>query len=74
MTLDRDTDLFLLEGEVWLLARTIGSPTYDFMFDRYFACRRPYERPDEVTAIARLGAFDDYPALFGSCAPTASHW
>jgi hypothetical protein len=64
MTLDRDTDLFLLEGEVWLLARTIGSPTFDFMFDRYFACRRPYERPEEVTAIARLGAFDDYPALF----------
>lgn len=64
MTLDRDMDLFLLEGEVWLLARPIESPTYDFMFDRYFACRRPYERPDEVTAIARLGAFDDYDALF----------
>ena len=39
-----------------MAVRRIGDPAYDFAFDNFFACRRPYDRPDQVTAIGRVGA------------------
>lgn len=61
-------DLMLLEDAVWLLAKQTNNPAYDFAFDSSFACRRPWERPDDVTAIARVGAPHDYDALFSEMA------
>jgi hypothetical protein len=60
--LDRGDDLFQLEDAVWLWTSAIGVPIYDFAFERFFACRRPYERPAPLDAIARVGALDDYAA------------
>jgi len=57
-------DLMLAEDAVWLLVQKTGNPAYDFAFDSAFACRRPWSRPDSVTAIARVGAPRDYGALF----------
>lgn len=60
--LRRGDDLFLLEDAVWVWTRPAGVPIYDFEFDRLMACRRPYDRPGEVVAVARVGAVDDYEA------------
>lgn len=56
----RGDDLFLLEDAIWLWTRPVGVPVYDFAFDQLFACRRPYERPAQVEAVARVGALDSY--------------
>lgn len=37
---------------------------YDFAFDRLLACRRPYQLPAGLTAIARVGAIPDYEAYY----------
>lgn len=62
--LSRGDDLFLLEDLVWIWTRPIGIPIYDFAFDQFFACRRPYDRPREVETIARTGALDSYEAAY----------
>ncbi len=58
--MDRGDDLFLLESAVWVWTRPVGVPIYDFEFDRLMACRRPYARPAEIVAVARVGALDSY--------------
>lgn len=53
----------LLEDVVWVLPkppdrhRPFEQDHYDFLFERFFACRRPWQRPPQVPAVARLGAF-----------------
>ncbi|MCB9646275.1 MAG: ATP-grasp domain-containing protein [Deltaproteobacteria bacterium] len=70
VALPRDLDLFALEGALWVASRPVGVPAYDFAFERFFACRRPYQRPTEVTAVGRLGAPEDYPATWAALAAT----
>ncbi len=53
-------DLLLVEDALWVLTRPTGKGVYDLAFDRLLACRRPYHRPDLVTAVARVGAIPDY--------------
>lgn len=53
-------DLVHLDDAIWVAHRTIHSPAYDFAFDRFFPCRRPYSRPNLVPAIGRLGALPSY--------------
>ena len=62
--LQRGEDLFQLEGAVWLWTSQVGLSIYDFAFDQFFACRRPYNRPVEVGVIARVGALDDYASTY----------
>jgi hypothetical protein len=65
MTRDADPDdLLLLDGTLWVLAAPTGVAAYDFPFDRFFPCRRPWQRPAELAAVARVGAFDDYPGRY----------
>jgi len=57
--------LLHLEQSVWIVTREIGLPVYDYAFERHFACDHPWRVPDGgVTAIARLGAAEDYEARF----------
>jgi hypothetical protein len=54
-------DLLHVEDTLWMLAAPTGQGIYDFPFDRFFACRRPYLLPEEgVVAVARAGAWNDY--------------
>ena len=53
-------DLVLVEDAVWLLTMPTGTAVYDFAFDRLLACRRPYQLPPSLTAIARVGAIPSY--------------
>jgi hypothetical protein len=53
-------DVFWLEESIWMATAQMDLPSYDFAFDTYFACRRPYIRPEKITAIARFGAAINY--------------
>jgi hypothetical protein len=55
-----DEDLIRVEDTLWVLSRRVGLPVYDFDFSRYFTCRRPWQRPDTITAVARAGAYENY--------------
>jgi hypothetical protein len=60
------SDLLHVEEAFWLLEKKTSNPAYDFDLSSNFACRRPWERPISITAIARLGAFEDYDAEYES--------
>jgi len=57
-------DLFLLEDTVWIACAETGVPNYDFPFDRFFVCRRPWRRPDTISAIGRFGVTTNYSQLY----------
>jgi hypothetical protein len=63
---DHSLDLLWVEETLWMLHAPTGTPAYDFGLDRLFACRRPWQRPDQVTAVARFGAVPDYPATWAA--------
>ena len=53
-------DLLHVEERLWVLTAPTGQGIYDFTFDRFFACRRPYLPPESVEVVARAGAWNDY--------------
>ena len=57
-------DLFLLEETVWIACADTRLPGYDFPFDRFFACRRPWQRPEAISAIGRCGVTTNYSLLY----------
>jgi hypothetical protein len=57
-------DLFCLEDVVWVAAAETGLSSYDFPFDRFFACRRPWLLPETVSAIGRFGVTTNYSQLY----------
>jgi len=63
-------DLFLLEDTVWIACAETGLSIYDFPFDRFFACRRPWRRADTISAIGRFGVTTNYSRLYGELQTT----
>lgn len=59
-----DLDLILVEDAVWVIEGKIGLPVYDFPLSEFFACRRPWQRPERIEAIARFGAASNYDELY----------
>src|SRR5215813_10121130 len=57
-------DLFLLEDTVWIACAETGLPNYDFPFDRFFACRRPWRRRDNISAIGRFSVTTNHSQLY----------
>ena len=57
-------DRFLLQDRLWMITEPVGVSVYDFDFRQFFDCRTPYEFPQGVPAVARVGAFSDYPSFF----------
>lgn len=55
-----EEELVHVEESLWVLAESTGLPIYDFDFCRFFSCRHPWQLPDGVAAVARIGAFEDY--------------
>lgn len=53
-------DLLQVEERLWLLTAQTGQGIYDFAFDRFFACRRPYVLPESMEVVARVGVWNDY--------------
>ncbi|MBX7218460.1 MAG: ATP-grasp domain-containing protein [Blastocatellia bacterium] len=63
-------DIFLLEEILWLAHAETGLTVYDFPFERFFPCRRPWERPERLTAIGRFGVTTNYAELYEQLAAT----
>jgi len=55
-----NTDILLLEDRLWLLVSQIGVPIYDFNFRDWFHTHTPYDPPEKIEAVARVGAVADY--------------
>jgi hypothetical protein len=60
-------EIVLLEDALWLLVELTGLPIYDFDFRKWFHCRGSYERPTEMSAVARVGAVTDYGRFYLEC-------
>lgn len=57
-------DIFQLEDSIWIASAETGLAVYDFSFQTYFACRRPWERPSALTAVGRFGVTTNYRELY----------
>ena len=53
-----------VERATWVVTRPTGLGLYDFPFESVFAVDHPAYLASPITAIARLGAADDYPERF----------
>lgn len=62
-----NTELLLLEERLWLLVSQTGVPIYDFNFRDFFHTRSPYRPPEEIEAVARIGAPSDYTQVYSQC-------
>lgn len=58
--MDPTPNLALVEDKLWVVTAPTGMPVYDFAFEQFFPCRHPIYRREAVTAIARMGAANDY--------------
>lgn len=61
-------DLLYVEEALWLAVRSTGLPSYDVAFEQLFACRRPWQRPELVTAVGRFGVSSNYAELYAALA------
>jgi hypothetical protein len=59
-------DLLQVEDAFWALTAPTDNSNYDFRFDEFFHCRRSWRPPENVTAVARLGAFPNYEVIYQS--------
>ncbi|WDI42221.1 ATP-grasp domain-containing protein [Bremerella sp. P1] len=53
-------ELLLVDDLLWVWTNPIGVGIYDFDFRNFFPCRQPWQRPQELTAVGRCGALEDY--------------
>ena len=60
-------DHFLLRDHLWMTTAAVGVPVYDFDFRSFFECRTPYQIPQGVPGVARIGAIKDYGSFFREC-------
>src|SRR4051794_16865263 len=58
------SDLLRVDERLWVLTTPTGVANYDFRFDAFFRCRRPWQPPDGVLAVARLGALPRYETVY----------
>jgi hypothetical protein len=65
VTIDpRSFNLLHVEDRLWIVTAPIGRSTYDYEFERHFACRHATFLEGRVPAVARMGAAPDYPQRF----------
>ncbi len=57
-------ELLQLEDTLWVLQRQTRLPHYDFVFERYFDYKRAEWPDDLVSAVARVGAIQDYESFY----------
>lgn len=62
-----DADRFILRDRLWVITKPIGIAVYDFDFRSFFDCLTPFSPPEGIPAVARIGAFENYPAFYESC-------
>jgi len=47
--LEERLNIFLLQGKIWMLTKTIGNPVYDFPFEQFFNCDHKWQLPNDMT-------------------------
>ena len=57
-------DRFIIRNCLWLVTQPVGVSVYDFDFRAFFDCQTPYQPPEKLAAVARIGAVDDYSDFF----------
>lgn len=63
-------NLIHVEDKLWIAVASTGVPAYDYSFEATFACRGNQgimgngSDAMEITAVARMGATEDYPARY----------
>jgi len=62
-----NTEILLLEEKLWMLVSRVGLPIYDFNFRDFFHTRSPYNPPENIDAVARIGAPADYERVYSEC-------
>src|SRR5215471_3024331 len=53
-----------IENKLIVLSEVVGVSVYDFDFDLHFACSHPHLIKGEELCVLRVGAIDDYTAVF----------
>ncbi len=53
-----------LEECLWVMTARTGVSNYDFRLDAFFPCRRPWQPPAGVRAVARVGAVPHYDLVY----------
>lgn len=61
----RGIDHFQVQETIWIAARKVSVAAYDFDFQTWFECNRPYEKPNVARTFLRLGAVEDYSKSYG---------
>lgn len=60
------SELVGLDQTLWILTAPTGISNFDFRFESYFPCRRTRDTTEQVVAISRIGAIQNYDHVF-SC-------
>ncbi len=60
MVENKPPNITLIEDKIWVVIEPTGMAQYDFRFEDHFICKHPYRLESEITAIARMGAANDY--------------
>jgi hypothetical protein len=68
-----EIDLLCLDGAIWIAERKVGLAVYDFPFDLLLPVKRSTWGLDNLTAVARVGAVDDYDEFHASLAERGIH-
>lgn len=53
-----------VEKSIHILEKALGLPGYEYDFTKYFTCNHPIYWDGQITAIARIGATNDYPKRY----------
>jgi hypothetical protein len=60
-----NADLILVDSALWVLSAPVGLNLYDFRFEQFLPCRHIWEPAQPIRAVARIGAYPNYSAMFG---------
>lgn len=71
--LEEKFNIFHLENQIWLLTKPTGLSVYDFNFEQFFECRHVYQLPETLTAVARIGASENYAELYEQLSQEGIH-
>ncbi len=59
-------ELLHLEECIWVLTAPTGISNYDLRFDAFFQCRHPWQPPQNIVAVPRLGALPNYDLVYNA--------
>ena len=62
--LEEPLNIFLLQETLWMVTKSVGTANYDFDFEHLFRCEHKWQLPKSLTAVARVGARDDYEVFY----------